>query len=353
MKGYLSLADGRVFAAERFGAEECTAGELVFTTAMTGYLETISDPSYDGQLVIQTFPLIGNVGVIPSDFEGSPALRAYIVRQWCRRPSNFRCEGTLDAFFKEQGIVGLYHLDTRALVRLIRRQGTMKAVIDDVPHTAAEVEATHAERPSILRVTRREIAEAGPEQGKRIVLWDFGAKDNSERELLKRGCRVIRVPAGTTAEHIAALRPDGILLSNGPGDPADNTSVIDEIGKCFAQRIPMFGICLGHQLMALSQGARTSKLKFGHRGANQPVREEATGRIFVTSQNHGYTVEVLPAGAVQSYVNCNDGTCEGLDYSDAPAFSVQYHPEAAGGPLDTNFLFDRFVSGIGGTTQCR
>lgn len=353
MNAYLSLENGSVFEAQRFGAQGPAAGELVFTTAMTGYLETISDPSYDGQLVIQTFPLIGNVGIIPSDFEGEVALRAYIVRQWCRQPSNFRCEGSLDAFFKERGIPGLYGLDTRALVRLIRRQGTMKAVIDERPYTAGEVAATPCEKPSILRVTAREITESGPREGSRVVLWDFGAKQNIERELVKRGCRVIRVPAETTAEHIAAMRPDGILLSNGPGDPADNAGVIAEIGKCFARRIPMFGICLGHQMLALSQGAVTTKLKFGHRGANQPVRDEATGRIYVTSQNHGYTVDILPANASQSFVNCNDGTCEGLDYADAPAFSVQYHPEAAGGPLDTNFLFDRFVSGIGGMNQCR
>ena len=348
MNGYISLENGRVFAAQRFGATGFAAGELVFTTAMTGYLETISDPSYDGQLVIQTFPLIGNVGVIPEDFEGQPALRAYIVRQWCRRPSNFRCEGTLDAFFRERGIVGLHNLDTRALVRLIRRQGAMKAVIDDRPYSAEEVASAPAQRPSVQKVTCHEMIQTGPAAGRRVVLWDFGAKANIERQLIKRGCRVIRVPAQTTAEEIAALHPDGILLSNGPGDPADNTEVIAQIGQCFLRRIPMFGICLGHQLLALSQGATTSKLKFGHRGANQPVREEATGRIFVTSQNHGYTVNDLPKGAIQSYVNCNDGTCEGLEYLDAPVFSVQYHPEAAGGPLDTNFLFDRFISTIGG-----
>ncbi len=348
---YLILENGTVFKGKRFGAVGDVTGELVFTTAMTGYLETLTDPSYYGQLVVQTFPLIGNYGVIPADFESAaPALKAYIVRDWCQEPSNFRCEGVLDTFLKEKGVVGLYGLDTRALTRIVREHGVMNAIITDRPSlTEQETEALRAYRveQAVASVTTGDSYTTTPEQTKhRVVLWDFGAKKNIERELVKRGCEVTVVPATATAADILALNPDGIMLSNGPGDPAENTGVIEQLRELNKAALPTFGICLGHQLLALASGGKTEKLKYGHRGANQPALHLPTGRVYITSQNHGYAVvgDSLPDTAEVSFINANDGTCEGVDYTDKPAFSVQFHPEAAAGPLDTAFLFDRFVS---------
>ncbi len=350
-KAYLVLENGTVFEGEAFGAEKETTGELVFTTAMTGYLETLTDPSYFGQVVLHTFPLIGNYGVIPADFEtDTPALKGYIVREWCQAPSNFRCEGQLDAFLKEKGVPGVCGIDTRALTRIVREYGVLNCKIQYTPDVTAEDLEKLKEYKIVNAVestTSQEIERFEPENVKyNVVLMDFGAKHNIGRELEKRGCRLTVVPAHTTAEEIIAMNPDGIMLSNGPGDPAKNTAVIAELKKLCDAKIPMFGICLGHQLMALSQGAQTEKLHYGHRGANQPAKETATGRVFITSQNHGYAVisDSLPEGAVASFVNGNDGTCEGVDYSYMPAFSVQFHPEACGGPQDTGFLFDRFTS---------
>lgn len=349
-RAYLTLANGKVFTGKRFGADGETAGEIVFTTAMTGYLETLTDPSYYGQIVVQTFPLIGNYGVIPSDFESSkPRLKAYVVREWCQDPSNFRCEGDLDTFLREKGIIGLWDIDTRELTKIIREYGVMNAKISSEPILPAELEELQNFRilDAVESVSCGELdVTNGREEKYRVVLWDFGAKDNIRRELLNRGCRVIVVPASTPAAEIIDLHPDGIMLSNGPGDPAENVSIIREIAACCEAGIPIFGICLGHQLLALSQGAKTEKLKYGHRGANQPAKELATGRVYITSQNHGYAVknETLPSSAKLSFINANDGTCEGIEYEDKPAFSVQFHPEACGGPLDTRFLFDKFIA---------
>lgn len=351
-KAYLVLENGTVFEGKRFGASGDVSGELVFTTAMTGYLEALTDPSFYGQLVVQTFPQIGNYGVIPSDFEsGAPVLKAYIVRDWCQEPSNFRCEGVLDTFLKEQGVVGLYDIDTRALTRIVREYGVMNARISDTPDTAPEALARlHAlEMTGAVRaVTCKEERVIRPEGDvkHRVVLWDFGAKENIVRELTARGCEVTVVPSTATAEHILSLNPDGILLSSGPGDPADNMDIVEQLRELNRAKLPTFGICLGHMLMALAHGAQSEKLKYGHRGENQPAMHKATGRVYITSQNHGYAVvgETLPPEAEVSYVNVNDGTCEGVDYHDMPAFTVQFHPEAAGGPLDTEFLFDRFIS---------
>lgn len=349
---YLVLENGAWFAGKSFGAQPASggvAGEAVFTTAMTGYLETLTDPSYCGQLVVQTFPLIGNYGVIPADFESvRPQLAAYIVKEWCRVPSNFRSEGDLDAFLKENGIPGLYGIDTRALTRTLRDHGTMNALLtEQAPPYGEEVFEQlrrFRQKPSVPLVTRQK-AEVYEGSGPHVVLWDFGAKQNLIRELTKRGCRVTAVPSFTTADELLALRPDGVLLSNGPGDPTDNMGIVREAEKLFAAKIPMMGVCLGHQLMALANGAVTEKLPFGHRGANQPVKDLQTGRVAVTSQNHGYTVrpDSLPETASLRFVNCNDGTCEGIDYKNAPAFSVQFHPEACGGPHDTAYLFDCFL----------
>ena len=349
-KAYLVLENGDVLEGKRFGAEGDVTGEIVFTTAMTGYLETLTDPSYYGQIVVQTFPLIGNYGVIPSDFESAaPCLKAYIVREWCQDPSNFRSEGVLDAFLKSTGIVGLYDIDTRALTRIIREAGVMNAqIVSSREKADAEALKRYTVAGAVNAVSCREPVPPTAGDRRNVVLWDFGAKANIRRELEKRGCAVTTVPASTTADAIAAMKPDGVMLSNGPGDPAENTGIIEELAKLCKTGVPLFGICLGHQLLALSQGAKTVKLKYGHRGANQPVRDTETGRVYITSQNHGYAVvgDSLPAGARLSFVNANDGTAEGVVYDNMPAFSVQFHPEACGGPLDTGFLFDRFIESI-------
>ncbi|MCQ2513826.1 MAG: carbamoyl phosphate synthase small subunit [Ruminococcus sp.] len=347
---YLILENGTVFEGKAFGAEKETTGELVFTTAMTGYLETLTDPSYFGQVVIQTFPLIGNYGVIPSDFESvSPSLKGYIVREWCQVPSNFRCEGDLDTFLKESGIPGIYGIDTRALTRIVREYGVLNCRIaysPDVNEGDLDEIKKYVIKEAVESTTLKESQVFNAENPEfNVVLMDFGAKHNIGRELVKRGCNVTVVPADTTAEQIKNMNPDGIMLSNGPGDPSDNTQIIAELKKLCEYKIPTFGICLGHQLLALSQGAKTEKLKYGHRGANQPAKELETGRVYITSQNHGYAVvsDSMPANGKVSFVNGNDNTCEGVTYTDMPAFSVQFHPEACGGPKDTAFLFDRFV----------
>ena len=349
-KAYLILENGDVYEGYSFGAEKETVGELVFTTAMTGYLETLTDPSYYGQIVCQTFPLIGNYGVIPADFESSrPALRAYIVREWCQHPSNFRCEGQIDAFLKENDIPGISGIDTRCLTKTVREYGVMNCKIQYTPEVTDDLLAemkNYVITDAVESTTITEKETFPVDDAKyHVVLMDFGAKHNIGRELNKRGCSLTVVPAGTAAEEVLALNPDGVMLSNGPGDPAKNTAVIAELKKLSDSGVPMFGICLGHQLLALARGAQTEKLKYGHRGANQPVKELASGKVYITSQNHGYAVvsDSLPSDAVVSYVNGNDNTCEGVSYTDIPAFSVQFHPEAHGGPLDTSFLFDRFL----------
>ena len=348
-KAYLLLENGDVYEGCSFGAEKEVVGELVFTTAMTGYLETLTDPSYYGQIVCQTFPLIGNYGVIPEDFESrKPALTAYVVREYCEKPSNFRCGGVLDDYLREQGIPGICGIDTRCLTKTVREYGVMNASLKYTKPGKEDIEALKSYKvtSAVKSVTSESssVFSAGDEKY-RVVLMDFGAKDNIRRELVKRGCTVTVVPSFTTAEEIKAMSPDGIMLSNGPGDPQENQEVIGELKKLAKEKIPTFGICLGHQLLAVSQGAKTEKLKYGHRGANQPVTDTKTGRVYITSQNHGYAVvaSTLPENAYESFVNANDGTCEGVTYTDMPAFTVQFHPEACGGPLDTSFLFDRFI----------
>lgn len=349
MKRYLILQDGTVLEGEAFGAAGSCTGELVFTTGMCGYIETLTDPSYYGQIVLQTFPLIGNYGVIPADFEGECALRGYVVREWCREPSNFRAEGDLDTFLKSRGIPGICGLDTRELTRIIREHGVTNAMLcDKVPEdlSAAGLSrlAAYTVRDAVAAVTVAAPKTLPPvgERRFRVALWDFGAKANIAASLCRRGCEVVCLPAGTSADEILSMGVDGVMLSNGPGDPAENTGIIREVAALFG-KLPMFGICLGHQLMALAAGGQTVKLKYGHRGGNQPVRDLAGTRTYMTSQNHGYAVagETLPQGRVR-YINANDGTCEGIDYPKLHAFSVQFHPEARSGPQDTEFLFDRF-----------
>ena len=344
-KGYLILQDGRVFEGVRFGAETDTVGELVFTTGMCGYIETLTDPSYAGQIVMQTYPLIGNYGIIREDFEGACCVRGYVVREWCDAPSNFRTDCDLDTFLKEQGVLGLYGVDTRELTRIIREHGVMNAAIcDEVPADLTPIE-TYAVTGVVEAVSCRE-ASVHPAEGEerfRVSLLDYGAKRNIVRELQKRGCTVTVLPATTSAEEILAADPNGVMLSNGPGDPAENVYQIEQIRKLLG-KVPMFGICLGHQLTALAAGGSTYKLKYGHRGVNQPVRDVEGVRTYITSQNHGYAVDsdTVKLGRVR-FANANDGTCEGIDYPELKAFTVQFHPEACTGPKDTSFLFDRFV----------
>ena len=344
-KGYLILQDGRVFEGVRFGAETDTVGELVFTTGMCGYIETLTDPSYAGQIVMQTYPLIGNYGIIREDFEGACCVRGYVVREWCDAPSNFRADCDLDTFLKEQGVPGLYGVDTRELTRIIREHGVMNAAIcDEVPADLTPIE-TYAVTGVVETVSCRE-ASVHPAEGEErfhVSLLDYGAKRNIVRELQKRGCTVTVLPATTSAEEILAADPNGVMLSNGPGDPAENVYQIEQIRKLLG-KVPMFGICLGHQLTALAAGGSTYKLKYGHRGVNQPVRDVEGVRTYITSQNHGYAVDsdTVKLGRVR-FANANDGTCEGIDYPELKAFTVQFHPEACTGPKDTSFLFDRFV----------
>ena len=344
-KGYLILQDGRMFEGVRFGAETDTVGELVFTTGMCGYIETLTDPSYAGQIVMQTYPLIGNYGIIREDFEGACCVRGYVVREWCDAPSNFRTDCDLDTFLKEQGVPGLYGVDTRELTRIIREHGVMNAAIcDEVPADLTPIE-TYAVTGVVEAVSCRE-ASVHPAEGEerfRVSLLDYGAKRNIVRELQKRGCTVTVLPATTSAEEILAADPNGVMLSNGPGDPAENVYQIEQIRKLLG-KVPMFGICLGHQLTALATGGSTYKLKYGHRGVNQPVRDVEGVRTYITSQNHGYAVDsdTVKLGRVR-FANANDGTCEGIDYPELKAFTVQFHPEACTGPKDTSFLFDRFV----------
>jgi carbamoyl-phosphate synthase small subunit len=348
---YLVLSNGRTFEGKPFGAVNVpgAVGEVVFTTGMTGYLETLTDPSYHGQIVVQTFPMIGNYGVIPADFESARAQpKGYVVRELCRAPSNFRSENDLGSFLAASGITGILGVDTRALTKIIRESGTMNGVITSDPR-AVDFEALRSFciQDAVANVSAKEMTSYSPPDAERtVVLWDFGAKENIIRSLAAKGCRVIRMPHSASASEILACKPDGVMLTNGPGDPTDNPGIVKELRELMTHMIPTLGICLGHQILALAAGGATEKLKYGHRGANQPVRDEKTGRVSITTQNHGYAViarSIDPEIAGLRYVNANDGTCEGMDYKTMPAFTVQFHPEAAAGPRDTSFLFDRFI----------
>lgn len=352
-KAWLVLEDGSVFEGKSFGCEGTTIGEVVFATGLTGYQETLTDPSYFGQIVTQTFPMIGNYGVNQYDFESDKVyLKGYIVREYCEYPHNFRCEGTIDEFLKSQGVIGLYDIDTRALTRKIREKGVMNGAITTVDPQTNKEELLAQIRPYVIRdavksVSISEYKVYEPEVVKyNVVLMDFGYKRNIRKKLLDRGMRVTVVPYNTSVEEIMALNPDGLMLSNGPGDPEENVEVIKTLAHIIGTEMPVFGICLGHQLLALAHGAKTQKMKYGHRGANQPVIDLRKGRTYVTTQNHGYAVvneSITPEMGEVSHVNANDKSCEGVRYTDCNAFTVQFHPEAFAGPLDTGFLFDDFM----------
>ena len=364
MNAYLLLANGMVFAGQSVGAEGVTVGEVVFATGMVGFQETLTDPSYYGQIITQTYPLIGNYGMNKDDMESDKIwAKGYIVREACQTPSNWRCEETLDSFLKKNNTIGIEGIDTRHLTRIIRESGVMNGAITTEFDPDAEPEKKAALLPEIAAyavvnavkaVTCSEAKTYEPtaagacgDTPLHVALLDLGCKNNIVRCLQKRGCRVTVLPGTATAAQLAALNPDGLMLSNGPGDPAENVEIIANIREMLDTGIPTFGICLGHQLTALAAGAKTCKLKYGHRGANQPVTSPAKQRTFITSQNHGYAVEAdtLPAEVGKmSYFNANDGTCEGVDYFRWNCFTVQFHPEANGGPKDTEFLFDEFVS---------
>ena len=349
-KGYLVLSNGSVYEGRRIGADRDSVGELVFTTGMTGYLETLTDPSYCGQIVMHTFPLIGNYGVISPDFEGKTAVKGYVVRELCDTPSNFRSEGELEKFLTENNIPGIAGVDTREITRIIREEGVMNAAIcSEVPKDLSKIkEYTVKDAVKTVSAKEKTVYPAEGEKKFRVALMDYGAKLNIVRRLQQRGCEVTCFPQDTKAEEVLKMNPDGIMLSNGPGDPEDNKGPIEELKKLIGA-VPIFGICLGHQLTALAMGGKTVKLKYGHRGANQPVKDLIGGRTYITSQNHGYAVvsESLKGIGRETFVNANDGSCEGMEYPDKNVFTVQFHPEACGGPHDTGFLFDRFIKMMG------
>ena len=350
-KAFLILENGKVFEGKGFGADNDVVGELVFTTSMTGYLGTLTDPNYFGQVVLQTFPLIGNYGVVPAECESDKlGLKAYIVRNTCQEPSNFRCEGVLDIFLRDKGLTGLCDVDTRAITKIVREYGVMNckitSTLDNLEKDLEELKAYKVTN-AVNSVTSENVTEIKAENAKyNVALWDFGVKNSLKNSLTQCGCNVTVFPANTKAEDIIASNPDGVVLSGGPGDPTECTDIVNQIKALCEKKIPTFGIGLGHQLLAMSQGATTEKLKYGHRGANQPSKEIATGRVYITVQNHGYTVvgSSLPANAKETFANANDATCQGIEYTDMPAFSVQFHPTVGGGKLGTGFLFDKFTA---------
>ncbi len=373
MRGILALEDGTVFIGRAFGARATVVGEVVFNTAMTGYQEILTDPSYRGQMVVMTCPHIGNVGVNDEDVESDrPQVAAFIVRALSPVVSNWRARETLDAYLARHGVPGLSEVDTRALTRLIRTKGAMKGALstEEGVDPEALVETARAwegleGRDMVRAVTCTmpyEWTEGSgrwqphgfrpdPQPRRHVVVYDFGVKRSILRRLVDRGCRVTVVPAYTPAEEVLRMRPDGIVLSNGPGDPAGLPGIVATVRQLLDTGIPMFGICLGHQLIAQAIGARTYKLPFGHHGSNHPVRDEATGRVQITAQNHNYAVDpdtLDPRRAVITHVNLNDGTVEGLALRDRPVFSVQYHPEANPGPHDADPLFDRWIQMVSG-----
>ena len=358
MKATLILANGSVFSGTSIGSTSDRICEMVFNTSMTGYQEILTDPSYAGQGVVMSYPLIGNYGVNSEDNESSrPWVEAFVVRHLSPRGSNFRCEGDLGTYLKEHDITGIEGVDTRALTKILRSQGSMNGMVTCAEHfniaeVLEKIRAYKVEN-TVEKVTRKapEVFSAYGEEKCHVAMMDYGVKQNMIECLRRRGCKVTALPALTPAETILAGGYDGVMLSNGPGDPAENMAVIAELKKLYDSDIPLFGVCLGHQLLALATGAKTGRLDYGHRGGNHPVRDLEMGRVFITSQNHGYMVladSVDPDVAEISHINVNDGTVEGLRYKRPNCFTTQFHPEANAGPKDTEYLFNRFVASMGG-----
>ena len=350
MKAYLILEDGSVYEGENVGALREAVSEIVFNTSMTGYLEVMTDPSYAGQAVVMTYPLIGNYGICYEDMESyRPWIDGLIVRELSEVASNFRNEDSIQNFLIKNNIPCICGIDTRDLTKRLREHGTMNGFITVDSSFVVEKILQRIKEYSVKGVVKRTSTKEAyilPGKGKRVVLIDFGAKKNIARQLQKRGCEVIVVPCDTKAKEILKLKPDGIMLSNGPGDPKENVDIIKEIKKLYDTDIPIFAICLGHQLMALATGANTYKLRYGHRGGNHPVKDLETGRTYISSQNHGYAVDestLDKSVCVPAFVNVNDGTNEGLRYINKKIFTVQYHPEACPGPRDSSYLFDKFI----------
>lgn len=350
MKKKLILESGEIFHGTGFGADQNTEGEVVFNTGMTGYQELISDPSYCGQIVCMTYPLIGNYGINRDDYESiEPAIKGLIVKELCDLPSNFRTQMTLDELFKKKKLSGISGIDTRKLTRLIRNKGVVKGKIvnadADEKTAVQDLQTTNFPTNQVEEVSTK-TPYANPGRGFKVVLMDFGSKLGIIRELSVRNCDIIVVSQDTTAEEILLMDPDGIMLSNGPGDPEDVPHVHETIRKLLG-KVPIFGICLGHQLIGLACGAKTYKLKFGHRGGNHPVLDLAKNKVAITSQNHGYAIDqesLKDTDLVETHIALNDRTNEGLKHKIHPCFSVQYHPEASPGPEDANYLFDDFIT---------
>ena len=350
MKAYLILEDGSIYEGENVGALREAVSEIVFNTSMTGYLEVMTDPSYAGQAVVMTYPLIGNYGICHDDMESyRPWIDGLIVRELSEVASNFRNEDSIQNFLIKNNIPCICGIDTRDLTKRLREHSTMNGFITVDSSFVVEKILQRIKEYSVKGVVKRTSTKEAyslPGKGKRVVLIDFGAKRNIARQLQKRGCEVIVVPCDTKAKEILKLKPDGIMLSNGPGDPKENADIIEEIKKLYDTDIPIFAICLGHQLMALATGANTYKLRYGHRGGNHPVKDLETGRTYISSQNHGYAVDESTLDkniCVPAFVNVNDGTNEGLRYINKKIFTVQYHPEACPGPRDSSYLFDKFI----------
>ncbi|AGB40877.1 carbamoyl-phosphate synthase, small subunit [Halobacteroides halobius DSM 5150] len=349
----LVLEDGTIFTGQSFGAARETSGEIVFNTSMTGYQEILTDASYKGEIVTMTYPLIGNYGTNEEDIESYTShVNGFIVKEFCQEPSNWRYQEKLANYLKEHGIVAISGVDTRALTKKLRTEGTMKGIItvtdkaENKLVTAAKEAPGLSGRDLVGEVTTDEIYNQGEENKEyQVVLVDCGAKKNIVRSLVGRGCEVIVVPATTSAEKILSYNPDGVMISNGPGDPQDVFYVVETVKELLGE-VPIFGICLGHQIIGLACGAETYKLKFGHRGANHPVKDLATKRVYITSQNHGFAIKadsVADLDLEVTHININDNTVEGIKHKEYPVFSVQYHPEASPGPEDSHYLFDEFI----------
>ena len=351
MKAFLILEDGHIFEGKSIGSTKEIISEIVFNTSMTGYLEVLTDPSYAGQAVVMTYPLIGNYGICYEDMESlKPWPDGYIVRELSRMPSNFRSEGTIQDFLVKNDIPGIEGIDTRALTKILREKGTMNGMIITNENFVLDEVISELKKYSptgvVKKVTCDKVSKL--EGGKyKVALMDFGAKNNIAKSLHNRDCEVTIYPAQTSAKTIIESNPDGIMLSNGPGDPKECTEIIEEIKELYNSDIPIFAICLGHQLMALATGADTHKMKYGHRGGNHPVKDLKSGRVYISSQNHGYVVDENTIDeniAEVGFINVNDKTVEGLRYKNKPVFTVQFHPEACPGPQDSSLLFNEFIT---------